>query len=216
MAYKFNRSSSGDFGPKGPALVKTKKNLIRVEFKDDKLGKHTIKRTEKTQQLFDGRWIIQLNKDKNEVMSFHPYNGSFQGKVLKFACKDGEPPQFFQSGGQYPDTMFTVILTITSPSKFKGIEVPYFLRHRFTEEQTSDGKIYIGIGKGKHGDNLLKFLRLNNVESQGPMPWKTNPLPMVEKRVLHNDEEFGFAIENGYVSGVFGLSNTDSLEWDGE
>jgi hypothetical protein len=218
MGYKFNRSSTGDFGPRGPAVIKVreKQGLMRVEFRDEKLGKHTLKLSKQPEKLFEGRWNVQLNSDKTEVFSFHPFSGSYQGKVLKFASKEGEPPQFWESKGQYPDWMFTVILVITSPEKFAGIEVPYFPRHRFTEEQADDGKSYIGIGKGKHGDNLLKFLRLCDVEKQGPMPYKANPLPMIEKRILHNDKEFGFTIEGGYVSGLFPLSNSDSLEWDGE
>ena len=115
----------------------------------------------------------------------------------------------------YPDWMFTVILVISSPENLKGVEVPYFLRNRFTEEKDDEGKSWVGIGKGKHGDNLLKFLRLTGVEERGPMPFKSNPLPMVEKRIMHEPKEFGFTISDGWVDNVFPLSDSDSLEWDG-
>ena len=215
MAYKFNRSSSGDFGEKGAAIVEInkEKGLFRVSFKDG--GKHVLKLDKKPPQLTQGRWRVSLNKDQTEVVAFHPYSGSFQGQVSKLACKEGEPPQFWESKGMYPDWMFTVILVISSPENLKGVEVPYFLRNRFTEEKDDEGKSWVGIGKGKHGDNLLKFLRLTGVEERGPMPFKSNLLPMVEKRIMHEPKEFGFTISDGWVDNVFPLSDSDSLEWDG-
>ena len=216
MAYKFNRSSTGDFGEKGAAIVKVSeaKGLFRVEFRDG--GKHTLKLDKKPEQLTEGRWKVSLNGDETEVFSFHPYAGSFQGQVKKFASKEGEPPQFWESKGKYPDWMFTVIIGITNPKNLAGVEVPYFLRNRFTEEKDEEGKSWIGIGKGKHGDNLLKFLRITGVEERGAMPFKSNPLPMVEKRVLHEPKEFGFIISDGWISDVFPLNANDGLEWDGD
>ena len=214
--YKFNRSSSGDFGEKGAAIVKIseEKGLFRIEFKDG--GKHTLKLDKKPELLSEGRWMVQLNGDQTEVFGFYPYGGSFQGQVLKFASKKEEPPQFWESKGLYPDWMFTVIIGITSPDNLKGVEVPYFLRNRFTEEKGDDGKTYVGIGKGKHGDNLLKFLRITGVEERGAMPFKSNPLPMVEKRVLHEPNEFGFTINNGWIDNIFPLTPDSGLEWDGD
>jgi len=216
MAYKPPRTSSGSFGEKGAALVQIKKDkgLLHVAFRNG--GEHTLKLDKCPPQLTQGRWMINLNGDETEVFSFYPYAGSFQGRVLKFQAKEGEPPQFWESGGKFPDWMFTVVFEITQPEKFKGIEVPYFLRNRFDEVQADDGKLLVGIKQGKHGDNLNKFLTLTGAWNRGPVPWKSNVLPLFEKRILHENVEFGFAIENGYVSGVFSLSSSDSLEWDGE
>jgi hypothetical protein len=215
MAYKPNRTSGGDFGEKGAAIVKVnqQKGLLRVEFKNG--GGHTLKLDKCPKQLTQGRWMIQLNGDEDEIFGFYPYSGSFQGRVKKFQAKEGEPPQFWESKGKYPDLMFTVVIEITTPEKLKEVEVPYFLRHRFDEYQEND-KSLVAIKGGKHGDNLNRFLTITGVWNKGPMPWKSNVLPMVEKRVLHENVEFGFAIEDGYVSGIFPLSNADSLEWDGE
>ena len=221
--------TKGDFqqGERGMAIVKVnrEKGLANIAFRDG--GTHTVKLSECPDTLQAGKWVVQMNGEEDCVFGFRPIAGQFEGRVTSFVSGEDEVPvpktkhvSFTNQKGKkikYDYDYFTVILTISSPAKHKGIEVPFTLRYKFGEAQDEEGESCVGIESGKYGDMLSEFLDLTGVWKMGKMAWKSNVLPAVEKRILHNKQFFGFIMKEGWVDSLFPLeASEESLQWEGE
>jgi hypothetical protein len=229
MAKKYRpHRVSGDFkkGENGEAQVRLSKDKkkIQVRFEETK-NKYTFRRTKSIKQLLPGRtWFIQLNGDEDEVFNFHPWSGQFRGKVQGFASKEGESPapsvnERSYEGQKYQTVDFTAIVEITEPKKVAGITIPHFLRYNFREYMNEDGKSEVGLAaKGSRTKQLADFLDITGAWVQGPMKWKDNVLPAVERRILRQAREFNFIIKDGWIDTLFSADEpeVEDADWDEE
>ena len=71
-------------------------------------------------------------------------------------------------------------------------------------------------GYGKATDRLEEFLIVTGV-NDFKFPYKDNPLPMLQKAILHKGETFSVQMENGWVTAMY-QSNlpTEDTDFDGE
>lgn len=213
-----------NFGTQGIALVKftEDKRSVLVKFTDENNEKKfKISRKNTPKGLFPGKWYLSVNREGDAITAYRPVVGNFSGQVVRFAAREGEKPApktvnvLPREKGQkgYSYEAFTVIIRITSPKEYAGIEVPLFLHYNFLEAE-EDGASVVGfMSKGRHTDMLVEFTEVAGAWERGPMKWSDNILPALEKRILRAAKTFSFVMKNGFIETVYA---EDALELEEE
>jgi len=211
------------YGEWMPAKIQIKGDKVRVSPK----GKQPVvilrKNTPKT--LRPGTWEVQFNESKKSINNWKPIKGVFRAKVQKFASKEDEAPmpkiyrRTNQYGHEYEVEEFVTILEIVD-GEAKGATLTYNLPFKFDyDEEEIDGNVKRTLqiaGRGKATDKLEEFLRVNGVWNK-TLPYKDNPLPMLEKVILSEAKEFNVQVEKGWVSSIYASDLPDEdTDFDGE
>ena len=224
----------GEFerGERGLAKVRVGKAkgkpVAEIVFKESN-EKYIFKGTENVpSNLRNGMWNIGLSSDDTEIFSFFPWRGQYKVKVReitkgsgdednpapkerKFTVKKGK-----NKGKDFTVDQFTVLLEIVEPEEFSGVVVPYTLSYNFAEKE-DNGRQVVGFpsSKGRTKD-LIDFCDLTGVWDGGPMKYKDNILPDLQKRILRAEKEFNIVINDGWVESVFSAfdAEEDDLDWE--
>jgi hypothetical protein len=169
-------------------------------------------------------WMVRLGKDG--IYSMYPVRGIFTGKVLKFACKDGEAPtpklrEYNYQGKDISYLNFTVLLQITDgPKGTVGAVVPYTLRYNFGEDGEGNVEYTHWGANAKHSPILHEFLTAAGAWESGALKFSDNILPKLEKRILKAGYELTFQLKNGWVVSDsvdrIGGVDEDEADWDEE
>ena len=213
-------------GERGEAQVKGNKKTIKMRFEKSK-NTFSFRRTRATKNLRPGRWYIQLSGDESEIFSFHPWSGSFKGRVKEFAAKDGEVPvpktknvDFTKDDGthiKYQYQYFMVILEVIEPTKLAGVTIALRLNYNFLEAKDEQGRSIVGLmSTGARTKDLGDFLKIAGADTK-PMKWKDNILPVLEKRILNADREFHFIVKEGWIDTLYTMDEPvteDEADWD--
>lgn len=199
-------------GDSGIAKVQLngEKTKARITFDED--GKVVVT-SEFPKGMKAGTWFITLNSENNKVFSYRPVSGVFTGKVQKFVSKeDQDPIPQTHIGKDWSYQYFTVLLEITKGDN-KGIAVPCMLRYHFTEAEEDEKKVVAySQPRSKYTPILIEFCDMTGVWDRGPMPFKDNLLPMMQKRIMSAAKEFQFIMKKGYVDGFMPLNQPVSEE----
>jgi hypothetical protein len=167
--------------------------------------------------LKPGKWYLTLDSNNKKIFSYRPVNGLFVGKVQKFVARENEEPTPKTHIGQdWSYQYFTILLEITKGDN-KGLVIPCMLRYHFGEAQDEvDGKTESVVAyshiKSKYTPMLIEFCDVSGVWEKGPMPYKDNILPMIEKRILHESKEFQFVMKAGWVDSFIPIDQPMSEE----
>ena len=213
MAYK-PKTIQGQYarGDSGVATVKVAGDKSKVKLIFDEDGKELVV-TEFPKEIRPGKWYITLDSNNKKIFSFRPVNGLFVGKVQKFVARNDEPPTpQTHIGKDWSYKFFTILLEITKGDN-KGIVVPCMLRYHFAEAE-EDGKSVVAYDhpKSKYTPMLIEFCECAGVWNKGVMPYKDNILPLLEKRVMHEDKEFQFIMKNGWCDSFIPMDTPVSEE----
>jgi hypothetical protein len=219
MAYK-PKVIQGQFarGDSGVATVKVAGDKSKVKLIFDETGKELVC-TEFPKDLRAGKWYITLDSNNKKVFGFRPVNGLFVGKVQKFVARNDEvPTPQTHIGKDWSYRFFTILLEITRGEN-KGLVVPCMLRYHFAEAE-EDGKSVVAYDhpKSKYTPMLIEFMDCAGAWEKGIMPFKDNILPLIEKRVMHEDKEFQFVMKGGWVDSFIPLDTpvTETMPEDEE
>lgn len=220
MVYEPKTKSSFIKGDSGIAAVMFSKDgkKVRVNLtikQGDNETKKTIDldRENCPANLKPGNWMVQISGQGDKMLNFRPILGNFTFRVKGFAASENEEPKpktkdvSFEKNGkkqEYSYDYFTALLEITE-GKYQGLEVPYMLRYHFQDDML-DGKMVVAYSKGgsKYTDYLKEFLNVSGAWDLGPMEYKDNVLPDLQRRILHADKRFNGTMKDGWlVSGSF-------------
>lgn len=216
MAYQPKTKSNFVRGDSGEAQVifskdhKKVQTILHIKQGEETVEKKLIFDRENTpENLRPGKWMISVSGQGDKIMGFRPVIGNFVVTTASFASAEHEEPKpktkdvSFEKGGkkqEYSYEYFTVLLNILEPEKYKDIEIPYTLRYHF-EQDTYEGKEVVAYSKGgsKYTDYLKEYLNIAGAWDLGPLPYKDNVLPDLQKRILHADKKFQVTMKDGWV-----------------
>jgi hypothetical protein len=209
MAYQPKRKTvSGSYGPSGAAkvMIHPSGTKVKVALKDKQgvVSEYILDRENCPKNLSNGIWFVSLTLDKSKMMNLRPWNGIFKVITQKFAASKDKPPTP-KEDDKYGLWFFTVILEVVEGNE-KGMEIPLRLNYWFTS-MDEDGKVAVGYEyhpKSKYMPMLIDYCDLSGVWEKGPMPYKDNVLPMMEKRILAAAKTFQVSIKEGYVQSILG------------
>jgi len=163
--------------------------------------------------LKSGRWYVRMSSDEDEILSASPSKGMFTVKVAEFPAPKGEEPtpktkESVYDGKAYVYQHFNVLLDILKPDEFKGATLLLNLRYHFDEDVAEvNGKeqpiVAISHPQSKYTNMLLEFLEATGVTEKGPMPFKANILPLLQKRVLNANKTFQVLVKDGWITSIF-------------
>lgn len=199
-------------GDSGVATVKINGEKTKVKVTFEESGKEVVA-TEFPKGLKAGKWFITMDGDNKKVFAYRPVNGMFVGKVNKFVAREGEvPTPQTHIGKDWSYKYFTILLEITKGDN-SGLLIPCMLRYHFAEAQEDDKSVVAYSNpKSKYTPMLIEFMDCTGVWEKGVMPYKDNILPLIEKRVMHEDKEFQFVIKQGWVDSFIPLDQPVSEE----
>lgn len=226
MTYKPGMTKSKK-GPRGIGKVQVNKakGKVRVTLVDDDNKKeiYDLDMENCPTYVQPGEFKISLNSDHNIMYGLHPANGMVKVKVNKFLSEEDKPPAprtedvpKTKDYNAYSYEYFTVLLEIAQ-KKFKGMIIPLRLRYHFRgalEEVKGKEKEVVWYDKGgsKYTPLLVDFCEATGVFDKGPMPWKANILPMMEKRVASLNQSFSIVLKDGWVNTIFTGMDTEPDE----
>lgn len=215
------------YGERGAAETRLSENKkeILIRFRDSG-KKFRVRRTKELAKLFPGKWYIQLTADEDEIQNFRPLSGNFKGVTEKFASKEGEEPKpktapvkyTLKDGKEvsYEKVSFWVLIKILEPEKYAGIVVSKEFRYNF-REAIVDGKSVVGfMSKGDRTKELEEYCDLTGVWNRGPMPWKDNILPDVQKRILRENQPFMFLMKDGWIDTLYEATPDEESDNDAD
>jgi hypothetical protein len=213
MAYK-PKTIQGQYtrGDSGIAKVQMSGDKTKIKVTFEETGKELVT-TDFPKNMRAGKWYVTLDSNNKKVFGYRPVNGLFVGKVQKFVAREGEvPTPKTHIGSDWSYQFFVVVLEITKGEN-KGLTIPCMLRYHFGEAE-DDGKSVVAYshGKSKYTPMLREFCDVTGVWEKGVMPYKDNVLPLIEKRILHEDKEFQFVIKQGWVDSFIQLDQPQSEE----
>jgi hypothetical protein len=232
MAYQPQRKMvSSSYGPSGKAMITIHPDgkRVRVQLKSDdgNVTEYAIKRDQCPEALMNGVFFVQLSEQKNKIMGVRPWDGVFAVHTDKFAAKEGQPP-IPKHNEKFNYYYFTVMLEITDGAE-KGMQIPLTLRYWFDgADEMINGSMKKALclefhPKSKYMPHLVDYLDVAGVWESGPMPYKDNVLPMLEKRALAAGKHFNVVMKAGYVQSILGTnkSNTEfssnqENDWNGD
>lgn len=216
MSYKPGFQQSAGYGPRGQAKIQinTARTKVRVTLRemteDDKYNEHTAELDidDCPASVQEGMWFASLSSDKKKLYDIHPWNGMATVHVKNFTAKKDQPPTPRIRKGQYGDfAVFSVILELTDEDT-KGMTCAYEMPYNFfenKEEVKGQMESVVGIShtKSKFTDKLVEFLDTTGAWNRGPIKYSDNILPVLEKRILHEDRHFKVIFQKGYISALY-------------
>jgi hypothetical protein len=226
--------SEGEFerGERGLAKVRVGKAkgkpVAEIVFKESG-EKYLFKGTEHVPStLKSGLWNISLTSDDTEIYSHFPWKGHYKAKVKEFTKGSGNEDapapkertftikKGKNAGKDFTVEQFTVLLEITDPDDLEGVTIPYVLPYNFKEVE-DNGKQVVGFPSSKgRTKQLIDFCDITGVWDSGPMKYKDNILPDLQKRILRADKEFNIVINDGWIESIFSAfdAEEDDLDWE--
>lgn len=220
MAYKPPRVGRG--GPKGIATVSlgkmNGKKAVRVDYDDDKA--YTVLASNCPDYVQEGKFFVVMSAQKDEIQRMSPVNGQFTGKVSQFMAQEGKPPvpktRSYQNKDWKPYQYFAVFVEVTDPERYKGMEVYIELRYHFGEAQEEINGTMRRVAaitnlRSPNTGTLEEFLDATGVWEHGPIKYSDNILPILQKRILTNDREFGLILKDGWLQ-YFIIPDENTLE----
>jgi len=220
--------SEGEFGgEKGLAKVRVGKakgkRVAEIVFKESG-EKYLFKGNYVPENLSNGLWNVRLNNDDTEIYSYFPWKGHYKAKVKEFTPGSGDEDapapkektftikKGKNAGKEFTTEQFTVLLEIVEPEELEGIVVPYTLAYNFKEV---DGEVGFPSSKGRT-KQLIDFCDITGVWDKGPLKFKDNILPDMQKRILRADKSFNIVINDGWIESVFSAfeAEEDDLDWE--
>ena len=113
------------------------------------------------------------------------------------------------------------LLDILKPDEYKGATLLLNLRYHFDEDVAEvNGKeqpiVAISHPQSKYTNMLLEFLEATGVTEKGPMPFKANILPLLQKRVLSANKTFQVLVKDGWITSIFSTEYEDETEEDND
>jgi len=195
-------------GPSGVGTLlegkKDGKPVIQVKFDDG--DTYYITKTNDTVPSYiqNGTFFVKLSSGKNKIESMRPISGTLRGKVKNFVAKEGEQPVPRTRVGNYgPYEVFSVILSITKPEKYNGMEVYLEMPFKFTPVMVDGTEVTaIPASKSKSVELLDNFVMATKATSKSHIPYSDNPLPTLEKYILRADAEFEWTMKDGWVAAI--------------
>lgn len=229
MGYKPKMKAAGGFGPQGVAKVEVNpkdRNMIRFTLKARSWDKETqtekfemlkgnVVRSDCPEDLQDmiraGIWFISVNKDLDKIYGFRPVDGVFDVVVDRFSAQQDQPPTPKEfRGDKWSYLYFTAILRIVGGNE-DGMKIPYTLRYHFDKELepvdqagTKREVVAYSHPKSKYTAPLVDFMDAAGAWEKGPMPYKDNILPMLEKRIQEQKRTFKIVLRQGQVHSIVG------------
>lgn len=214
--YKPTYQQSAGYGPRGQAKIQinSSRTKVRVTLRevtdDEKFIEHNAELDidDCPPSVQSGMWFVSLSSDKSKMYDIHPWNGMATVHTKAFTAKKDQPPTPRTRKGQYGDfTVFSVLLEITDPD-MKGMTCAYELPYNFFEaKEVIDGKEQSVVGishpKSKFTDKLVEYLDITGAWNRGPMKFSDNILPVLEKRILHEDSHFKVIFQKGYINTIY-------------
>ena len=205
-------------GPRGIGKVQVNKakGKVRVTLLDEDEKKHVydLDMDDCPTYVQPGEFKVSLNSDHDKMYGMYPANGMVKVKVERFLSEEDKPPaprtEDVPKTGEYNAysyDYFTVLLEIVD-KKYKGMIVPLRLRYHFTgglEEIKGKEKNVVWYDKpgSKYTGMVVDFCEATGVWIAGPMPWKANILPMMQKRILSQGLAFPIVLKDGWVNTIF-------------
>lgn len=221
MTYKPQVLASGGFiRGVGKVAISSGKTKVRVTIlNDDKPNdEYTLLASDCPEYVKPGTFSVTLSSDGKKMMSCYPMNGVFTGRVQKFTGGGQNNSPAPKTNSSYNYQYFVTLNEITD-GKYKGMVCPFILRYHFepTTEKV-DGKprkvVAIGHEKSKYTEVLMDYCLATGVWDAGPMPFKANVLPMLEKRILRAKKTFSWVMKNGFVSSIMFDDDMPEIEDD--
>jgi hypothetical protein len=193
----------GDFdGDVGFAKVEISKSgkSVRVTFLGDDKKEYIVKKDKCPSTVQAGTWAVRMSGDGQKLMNIRPISGVYKGKVVKFA-KQGDEAPAPRTNEKWGYQYFTILIEITDPEKVRGMEVPAIFRYYFGEMVDDGGNHVVGYTKlgSKYAPLLSDFMDASGAWDKGPMKYKDNVLPWIEKRILEADKEFQFVMKDSWL-----------------
>ncbi len=226
MAYKPGMTKTKK-GPRGIGKVQVNKakGKVRVTLvdEDNKKEIYDLDMENCPTYVQPGEFKVSLNSDHDIMYGLHPANGMVKVKVNKFLSEEDKPPtpktEDVVKTAEYPGysyEYFTVLLEIAQ-KKFKGMIIPLRLRYHFKgalEDVQGEEKEVVWYDKpgSKYTGIVVDFCEATGVFDKGPMPWKANILPMMEKRIASLNQSFAIVLKDGWVNTIFAGLDTEPEE----
>lgn len=226
MARWGRSSSGGSNAPRGFAKLEVGTTSLKVTFKEG--GSYVIKKTNAPPYLkLAGKFYVRLNSDEDEILYANPIRGMFKANAIEIVAEEGKAPTprtrtregKNQKGEHYKEEFeeFIVVFRINE-GKYKGFRIAYFLRYKFDEGDDGVAMLY---GYGKYTDQLDDFLDVVGVYDRGPMKFKTNLCPAIQKRFQKAKKEVNLIMKNGFIDTLYGEDmvgddDEDSPNWTDE
>lgn len=228
--YKPKFKQGGGFGPSGVAHIEVHpKNAdrVRVTIKPETWNRETqqldigepvtaeLSRadcpTDIQRVIRPGIWYVAMDSKLNKIYGFRPVDGVFDVVFDEFSYKENEVPvPRDKTNVQYPYKYFTAVLRIVD-GEAKGMKIPYTLRYHFDMELepvdqagTVRETVAYSHPKSKYTPPLVDFMQASGAWKRGPMPYKDNILPMLEKRIKEANLSFKVVLQRGQVRSIVG------------
>jgi len=154
---------------------------------------------------------VRMSGDGKKIYQISPWSGMYVGKFSNFlAAKDEIPAPKTYIGSDWEYRYFTSLIVITE-GEFKGAKLPYMLHYYFDEtEENGKSIVQYDHPKSKYTAQLSEFCDVFGVWEKGPMPYKDNILPMLQKRLLAEDIKVKMIIKNGNINTFFASNEPDT------
>ena len=205
-------------GPRGIAKVQLNqaKTKVRVTMVDEDEKKHIyeLDADDCPTYVQSGEFKVSLNSDQTKMYGMYPANGMLKVKVNKFLSEEDKPPaprtEDVPKRGDYNAysyEYFTVLLEVVT-EKYVGMIIPLRLRYHFTgnleEIKGKDVEVtWYDKPGSKYTGMVIDFCEATGVWNSGPMKWKANILPVMQKRILSQGIAFPIVLKDGWVNTIF-------------
>jgi hypothetical protein len=191
-----------------PSQPKVKVTLKPTE-EGAKPVSYVIEKEDCPEYVRSGMYMVNLSGDGKKMYSIRPITGMAKFRVKQFmAKKDAEPAPKTVNGKFGPYMTFAVEFEIVEGEN-KGMTIPGSYPFDFIEsmeEVPGKGTLPVLNVKKKQkspgNDRLWELLEVSGVISL-VMPYKENPLPMLQKHMLHQAKVFTGAYKDGWMTSLF-------------
>lgn len=172
-----------------------------------------------------GLYRVKLSGDKTKMFAAVPANEQVVCRFKEFSAEEGQLPAPKKvEGGQYGPYMQMIMILEVVEGPYQGMEVPVFMRYNFIPLEDEDsGKTIAALPAyktAKHLKLLEDTLYALGVLEFGPLPYKDNMLPTIQKRarkaIDENDTKVLATLQDGYVNAIAPVvGNWDDEEDEG-
>jgi hypothetical protein len=191
---------------------------VRVTFapktEGEKPAVYILEKEDCPDYIRKGKFMVNLSSNGKKMYGIHPITGIAKFKVKEFvAGRDQkgnplEPAPKTHPGTQYgPYQTFSVIFEI-SEGENKGMQMIGSFPFEFIEDHEEvDGKIQSVLGAKRkknspRNDLFWDLMKVTGIDRK-TLPYKENPLPMLQKHMLKEDRTFTGAYKDGWINSLF-------------
>ena len=153
--------------------------------------------------------FVGMSSKGDKIYRFSPWIGQFVGKFVGFAVAKGQElaPATYQ--GEWSYQYMNALVEITK-GEFKGSRIAYMLRYHFAEgDENGKPVVVYDHPKSKYTPVLMEFLEITGAWERGPIAYKDNILPILQKRMLAEDRTFKFVVKEGNIAIFFAGATPD-------